>query len=314
MNNALYNLKSKKKLSKLLYLESYGHCLESYSFVNNYNVFIHKSANSEGTIKKRLIESPAGKLEDVHKRVFKLLSRINLPEYVISKRGKSYVDNYKRHKENPYILTLDIEKFFPSCSFTRVYHFFHSYMQMSADAAYVISNILTIDYSALELPVEVENYMSELKNDNITFPNQHIPTGSSISTLLSFLAYKEMFDTLYSIAKSRNYEMSLYVDDLTFSSKKPIPTNFITEVKRVVSKYDLRLNNKKKKLLQKEHNKNITGVIMNKNMVPKIPNKLHLKYKNAKNNYIQNPTPKNKQKLTGIKEAMKQITSSSKPK
>ncbi|QLY39839.1 RNA-directed DNA polymerase [Hujiaoplasma nucleasis] len=312
MENALFNLKSKKKLAKLLFYDKIGYLDKDLSFINNYSVFIVETSNG-GTIKSRIVETPRGMLKVIHDRVFKFLNQVDLPDYLISKRGSSYVQNHISHKNNSNVVSIDIQKFYPMCSFGNVYKFFHNTMNMSPDVAYIISEILTINYENIKINDKVDEYLEqqEVKN-KVKFPTKHIPTGSSVSNILSFLSYREMFEEIAQLSKRYNIEMTVYVDDITFSSNEQFPKTFIGKVKKILIKNGHKYNKRKSKKLDKNHNKNITGVIVNKYKQTKIPNKLHLKYKYAKRDLLKDPSQLNNQKLNGIKEAMKQIDTVSK--
>ena len=114
----LYNLQSKKKLAQLLFLpEDYFKIIHNYK----YTEFVKKKTNG----KNRVIYNPEENLKDIQKRIFKLLSRINKPDFVVSgTRGKSYVDNAKIHQNNENVCTIDIEKFYDSTKEIYVYNFF----------------------------------------------------------------------------------------------------------------------------------------------------------------------------------------------
>ena len=312
MTNQLYNLQSKRKMSKILLLDKIGAGIFDYSFINKYNVFVMSSFDKNGVEKKRLVEAPSEKLRFVQDRLFKFMKSIELTTYLISKTGKSYIDNHKIHKGNSYIVSMDIKKFFPNCTFNKVFDFLREKMQMSEDVSTIISRILTIDYSTLKLDTNVINYLNDLEvTSNIKFPTSHIPTGSTISTLLSFLSYQDMFDLIYNLSSSSNIRMTVYVDDMTFSSSSPIPRSFVTKVNRIIRKYGHKINPTKRKYLSINDAKNVTGVIINKNDETCIPNKLHFKYSKSKKSLTTSPDQKDLQRHKGIQNAMKLIEKAS---
>jgi hypothetical protein len=238
VDNPLYNLQNKKTLAALLFYDEAGYMLQDIPFINNYNVFILENKLSNGEKKQRIVETPQGMLKTIHNRIFKFLNRLDLPDYLISKKNSSYINNHLVHKQNSHILTMDISKFYPMCSFAKVNWFFLNSMKMSEDTSYIISKILTINYDEMKIKEDVQTYFDSLKkNENIVFPREHIPTGSSVSNILSFLSYKDMFDKIYTLSLFRNIKMTVYVDDLTFSSDRKIPSEYIHEVKRIIKHY-----------------------------------------------------------------------------
>lgn len=52
---------------------------------------------------------------------------------------------------------------------------------------------------------------------NIICYDGHLPTGSSVSPIISFFAFKGMFDTLANLAASHELRMTCYVDDIAMS-------------------------------------------------------------------------------------------------
>lgn len=305
-SNPLYNMKSKKKIARILLIDYIGYNIHDYDFFNNYNIFI-KTSGTNSSLKKRLIEAPLGKLKDVHKRIFNFLNMIKLPEYYMSKRRSSYIDNHRPHKNSKYFYSIDISNYFINCSFKQVFDFFSNKLNMSKDVAIIISKLVTVDYKLIKLTRTLDAFIAHYKTENKYFEPVHIPTGSSLSAILAFLSYQDMFDELYSLAIENTYTMTVYVDDINFSSQNPISKAYMSKVNKIVRKYGHNIKKSKKKYLDNTKHKNVTGVIITPDNKVKIPNKLHYKYKKFKKKYLENPTPKNKQKLNGIKNSMDQI-------
>lgn len=302
MNTPFYGIKTKKALSKKLCLDI---DLRNNKICNNYDVSL---INREDPHKKpRVIEQPLGPLKHVHTRVFELLNTIELPEYLVSKRGSSYILNHKQHLSKTHFYQIDLNKFFPMCSFKYIYHFFHKDLQMSPDVAYIMTDFLTINYNSFKLPQNIHQVIKDAEKDNnLQFPMRRLPTGSCVSSLLAFLSYKTMFDKLHSLAISNNILMTLYVDDITFSKKGRFPKHFFRDVKSIVRHHGHKLNSRKTKVLT-NCNINITGVIINKSGAVCAPNKLHFKLKSSKKLLHSRPSTINTLKHKGIERAIEQI-------
>ena len=70
-------------------------------------------AKNWGGIRKT--ETPFGELRRIHERIFNLLKRISVPQFLHSGiKGRSYVSNARSHTMSHDCFCLDIEKFFPS--------------------------------------------------------------------------------------------------------------------------------------------------------------------------------------------------------
>ncbi|UAK23842.1 reverse transcriptase family protein [Sphingomonas nostoxanthinifaciens] len=142
----------------------------------------------------RLIEEPKALLKQVHARVAKLLQQIETPDYLHSGvRQRSYVTNASQHGAKDSAVKLDIKKFFPSVRAAAVYSFFHELMEYPADVASRMTRLLTI--------------------------GGHLPTGGNASCILSFWAYKPMFDEIAELAVAKSCAFTLYVDDMTISGR-----------------------------------------------------------------------------------------------
>jgi hypothetical protein len=68
---------------------------------------------------------------------------------------------------------------------------------------------------------------------------QHLPTGSPLSPLISFMAYWPMFDELNSLAAGLRLSFTVYVDDIVMSGAAANGA-LLPECKRIVKSYGLR--------------------------------------------------------------------------
>lgn len=287
-NCALYKIESKDKLLKLLFIEKENLDL----LMNNYNVYIRN--------KKRIIEECKPNLKFVHSRIFYLLKKVDLPNYLYSKKGSAYYDNHKPHSYNDYFYMLDIEKFFPKSSSYFVYQMFLNKFKMSSDVAQLITKICTIDKEQVYLCDEVIEWYQKIESEiGFTIPQRHIPTGSPISQLLAFLAFEDMFNEIEDYCKKKSLSFSVFVDDLTISSKKHISKSIIYDIKNILNKYNHYNNVSKNRYRKKGQNKRITGVILNKNNKPKAQMKSHKNFKNELEEFKTTRKVKHKNKLMG---------------
>jgi len=244
--NVLYRFRNKRRLAILFSLT-----LEELTALRN-NPTYHSFTKSFRGKKPRLIEKPIGKLDGVHKRIQTLLSRIQTPSYLFSgKKNTTYIDNASVHLKSNYFLSLDIEKYYPSTKTEHVFRFFHHIMLMSEDVAWFLADLVTY--------------------------NGHIPTGSYLSQTVAYWSYAPLFNKLFQLAESNDIVFSLYVDDITFSSDKPIPKSFELEVMNLIYSSELTIKKSKLKKRSKKHFKVVTGVAITPNKTTLIPNKLREK-------------------------------------
>ncbi len=237
----LHRLRNKQKLAELLGLpKNYFKSIHTYKYSEFFN------DKPDGS--KRKINNPEDRLKKIQKRIFKLLNRIEKPEWVISgKKGKSYVDNAKKHQFNNNICTIDIEKFYDSTKEIYVYNFFKNTMNMSTDIATILTSLVTYE--------------------------GRIPTGTPTSQLIAFLSYKDIFTKIYETCKEQDIIFSLYVDDITLSSNKIINKNIKYKINSLLNLSNLNIKKSKTKFFSKKTNKSVTGTIIDTNKKVRLENK-----------------------------------------
>lgn len=209
----LYCLRSRRKLAELL-----GVQLEEVEELANasppaYTTY-PKKFERNGKEKTRWIERPKPLLRTVQRRLSRLLDRIEPPEYLHSGyRKRSYLTNARQHPCNVRIAKIDVKKFFPNASGSYVHRCFKDTFHCSPDVAVMLTKLVTFE--------------------------GHIPTGGNSSTMVSFWAYKPMFDEINALAASCGLRMSCCVDDMTFSG--PAATaGFLEKVRRIIVRFGLR--------------------------------------------------------------------------
>lgn len=249
----LYKLCSKRKLATILQME-YSTLLHAKDMIN-YTV----SEIEKGSGGFRTIYNPCRELKQVQRRIKNLLSRISIPSWVFSgRKSVCHVDNGKYHEHSIYFIQSDLHAFYDSCSRESVYRLFKDRFKCSSDVSALLSDLTTL---TLE--------------DGSTV----IPTGSPCAQLVAFLAYQDMFNELHNLARNHGCKFSLYVDDLTFSSKTPFsnPAVFKKSLLQIVKRYGHSLSLSKTAYRGADEAKIVTGVTITKEGVSAIPNKLRYK-------------------------------------
>lgn len=275
----LYELKSRKKLLEIFYIRNYK-ILENLAINKaNYKVY---SIDNKNKPTKRKIEEPKDLLKAFHRRFNALLQRINVPDFVkAGRKGSCYVDNGKAHINGKYFFCSDVEKFFPSSRKQKVFQFLFYDLKMGNDIASLLTNILTFD--------------------------NHLPTGAPSSQLLTYWAYKKTFNDIYEKALSMDICMTLFVDDLTFSSSKPIPADFKRYVISRLKSEGLSVNKKKTKTYSINQYKKTTGTVISPDNKILVPNKLQHKIYILK--HKEDKTSKEIMSLKGMINSARQIKS-----
>jgi hypothetical protein len=128
---------------------------------------------------------------------------------------------------------VDVKKFFPSVPQHKVMHFFRDSLQCSADVAGLLANLICY--------------------------NGYLATGSAASPIVSYYAYKAMFDEMDAYARSKGYKLTVYVDDITMSGSQ-ISWVDLQVLHRIIRKYNLQGH--KTKISKGNRPRMITGVMI----------------------------------------------------
>ena len=298
-NCPLFKLQSKKKLFALL-------------GIRNSKVFSKQNKISSLTMpyvdvpKPRLIEpSNSQNLKQAQKIIKNALQKINIPSYVFSGvKGKSYAGNAKYHLGVVNVFQTDLTAFFPNTKRDKVYRFFLDELQTSPDVAEILTNITTIDINKTNC--DKSAIVSFLTSKNVKRMN-HLISGSPTSTILAYFANHVMFDEIYNYANKQGVKMTVYVDDITFSSSNKISSKFKKSVLSIIRKHGHMVSLKKTESKDKRMAKCITGVIITPQGNIAVKNSLRHKTIIALRRYKENPTIENKNVLRGYVNAARQV-------
>lgn len=221
----LYKLVGKGQLEKVLGIDLSR--IDRLLGEENYRVWMNK--------RDREIQQPIRWLAVVHRRIATLLSRIDVPDYVFSRKGQSYVENGKQHLGNVPVAKTDISKFYPSTTRVMVRDMFKKRFECAHDIAKLLADICCYE--------------------------ERLPTGSPISGYVAFFASKSMFDEILKLAQAANARMTVYVDDVTLSG--PSATKrLISEVQQVIRRSGLKTKQSKTRTFPANAPKPITGTII----------------------------------------------------
>jgi len=240
-DSALYNLTTKKRLIDLLGRSVSE--LNTLSNDKNYRIF---DLVKEG--KHREIQAPAIELDIIQTRIASLLVRGATPNYLHSGiKNRSNITNAKVHIGDHPILTMDIQKFYPSVTKKSIFHFFNCAMKAAPDVAGLLAELCTYD--------------------------DHIPTGSRLSMPLSFWVNHPMYSRINLLCQDKGIQMTVFVDDLTFSGAN-VNKQFKSDIQKIIKEAGLTVHPKKTVLYSHEKPKLITGAIVDQNGM-KVRNKHH---------------------------------------
>lgn len=296
----LYKQSSKKFLMKILHITNKNYLKQEYVVKQICPYIAHLP-------KSRLIEVPSISLKKIQKCIKKELNKIEVPDNVFSGvKGKSYVQNAEIHKSNKYLFKIDLTAFFPCITRNTVYSFFKNCLNTTSDIANILTNFTTVDLTLCDIddPESVEKFMQlkEIRTSN------HLISGSPTSQILSYLVNYQMFDDIQNLCDKNNITMSIYVDDITFSSPYKISHRFKESVYNIISRHLYKLSQNKVKYYTYGYPKLVTGAIISQDGSLKVRNSLSLKTINEFKKYKSHPDNINSlKKLRGLVIAARQI-------
>lgn len=208
----------------------------------NYRVWLNE--------KKREIQQPTGWLAHVHKRIGNLFARIELPDYLYSQKGRSYVDNARQHIGLTPLVKTDIYKFYPSTTRKMVFRMFLIDFECAEDIAHQLANICC-------------------------YRQEHLPTGSPLSGRVAFFAAKHMFDEIEALTIREQCSMTAYVDDITVSGLAA-NKKLLGEIRQIISHHGFKTKQKKSRTYFPTSAKTVTGTIIVGTEL-RLPNERHRK-------------------------------------
>ena len=192
---------------------------------------------------KRTISEPLPSLKEIQYWILNaILYKVPVSDYAKAYKPKSgLMDNLKFHKNQPKVLSLDIENFFTSIRIGEVEKLFHQ-----------------LGYSKL-----VSNLMAKL-----CCKDKSLPQGAPTSPCLSNLFFKPLDAILGEYCQMRKIRYTRYADDMTFSGDFD-EKRLLKKVTETLRKYDLRINKSKTQLMTPDMRQLVTGIVVNKK--PQVP-------------------------------------------
>lgn len=204
---------------------------------------------SDGSM--RHIYEPTEKLKHIQQRILELVlyKHIKFPDHVTGcVPGKCTYDNAEPHVNKSVVIKMDLKDFFPNVYAGRVYRCLLNHF-----------------------PDHVCKMITRL-----CCYKGHTAQGIPTSGYLADLAALDMDKELKKLCRSRKWDYTRYVDDMTFSVKtgrenvsRTTVDNFIKAVYPIVGRNCFTINSKKTKIMRRGRRQKVTGIIVNEK--PNIP-------------------------------------------
>lgn len=240
-NCTLYNCKSLKKLQTYLCISNskYFNTLNTKLDCNPFSFFKRFEKNG------RELFICNREVTQIHRRLIKLFN-IEISEYLKSGvKKESYITNALAHKDSNFFLLVDIKSFYPSTTKSKIKKQLILTYKQSSNVAEFISNAVTAPQTKAN-------------------GKRALVTGSVLSQYFAYVINKKMFDELYFLSKQEEVTFSVYVDDITFSSKKVLTYKFHQKVYNIVKKYGYTVHNGKVYRGKINKKSKVTGVHITK--------------------------------------------------
>ncbi|MFW2378794.1 hypothetical protein ACN4FU_00435 [Aliarcobacter butzleri] len=237
----LYNCKSLNKLKSYLNIEDdkYFKSLKTDLSENSFKFFRKFEKNERELFRCNT------KITQIHERLIKLFN-IEKSEYLKSGvKKESHITNALAHKDSNFFLLVDIKGFYPSTTKSKIKKQLITTYQQSSNVAEFISNAVTVP--------------QKKANDN-----RALVTGSVLSQYFAYVINKKMFDELYELSKLNDVIFTVYVDDISFSSKKVLTYKFHQQVYNIIKRYGYTVHNGKVYRGKINNKSKITGVHITK--------------------------------------------------
>lgn len=210
----------------------------AYNSKNYYTIYRIRKKNG---IDFRIIAEPFYNLKQIQRWILnEILYKCKISKFTKSYvKGKSIRDNARFHKDKKFVLRLDLKDFFPSLKYKSVIKFFKN-----------------LNYS---------DQISELLA-RLCCLRGSLPQGAPTSPALSNLLTRHLDARIVGFVRKHKINYTRYSDDLVFSfDNDEIKIGFVIKyIEKILNSENFNLNHKKTKLMKRNKQQLVTGVVVNK--------------------------------------------------
>lgn len=224
----------------------------------------------------RLIEAPKENLRFIQRRILReILNRVPVHEAAQGcVRGRSVVDNARRHLGSALLLKLDLRDFFVSIPGARVHALFRTLGYPRETARYLTGLTTRCSPAWLLRQVPQEMYPSPEERCRRRewarqFMGRHLPQGAPTSPALANLCAYRLDLRLAGVARERQADYSRYVDDLVFScadGNLARGRRIVSMVQEIIREEGFSPNWRKTRLIPAAASQRITGLVVNERL------------------------------------------------
>ncbi len=243
-------------------------------------------AYSDGTPKTRTIRPSYRRLKELQRNIKKeILERVPLTPHIFGGvKGKNNILNAVKHRGHKFVLTTDLQDFYPTISHKDIYNLFLR-LGFSNHIAHWLTKLTSIEFE--------------------------LPQGTRTSTHIANLIFSNIDSDLIKFCDQNDITYTRFVDDLTFSSQNDFQS-LIPTLLSIILKSKFKISWRKTIY---RGNQNITGVDVFANYVDaplKIKQKLKRDSKgkvieDPVSRYVENIRKKNPKALTKEKQRITKV-------
>lgn len=182
--------------------------------------------------KEREVYEPKYELKKLQKKInSRIFEKVIYPTYLqggIKDKAspRDYIQNSKIHAGSKFLISVDLSDFYHSIQADSVTSIFKNFFQFPDDVSEILKSAVTL--------------------------NDKVPQGACTSSYIANLVFFNSEYSLVSKLRSRGFNYSRLLDDITISSEKIIEhkkvTEIINSVVSLATKHSLNLNSKKTKV------------------------------------------------------------------
>jgi hypothetical protein len=225
----------------------------------------------------RLIETPKPLIKLVQRRVLRRILDV-IPAHERAEgfvRGRSPLSHASRHVGSAALLCLDLEDFFTSIPFGRVYRVFRA-AGYPVPVARALAGLCTTALPIVELArMPRPALASEVPHHQRLRRNalrRHLPQGAPTSPVLANLCALGLDRRLHAAARATGLEYSRYADDLAFSGGGDFPRrarDFAALAAGIAIDEGFSVNFHKTRVMRQSARQRVCGVVVNDH--PNVP-------------------------------------------
>ena len=207
----------------------------------------------------REISAPMPKLKQAQEWILQnILYKINLHESAHGFRPKhSIKTNALPHVGAELLINIDLENFFPTVTYKRVFGLFRS-LAYSDSLANILA-LLCTEPDVEEVEIDGESYF-------VSSGERTLPQGSPASPAITNIICRHLDKRLHKLCEKHGFNYTRYADDMSFSAQQRVTIpigKFLGIVKRIVKEEGFKIHPKKTHVATKGRQKEVTGIVVN---------------------------------------------------